>query len=47
MGFMLDDIGGYSHVGGLERDLATSDMLTITVLIPLPLPSTWKTIEEQ
>lgn len=29
-----------SHVGGLERALATSTILTITVLIPLPLPST-------
>jgi len=28
------------QVGGLERAFAISDMLAITVLIPLPFPST-------
>ena len=31
------------HVGGLPMALATSVMLTITVLMPLPLPSTFAT----
>jgi len=30
----------YIQVGGLERAFAISDMLAITVLIPLPFPST-------
>lgn len=30
----------YLHIGGRLRDLAISTMFTITVLIPLPLPST-------
>lgn len=30
----------YLHVGGLCSALATSDILAITVFIPLPLPST-------
>ena len=30
----------YLHVGGLWSALATSDILAITVFIPLPLPST-------
>lgn len=30
------------HVGGRLSAFATSTMLTITVFIPFPLPSTWK-----
>ena len=30
----------YLHVGGLDKALAISGMLTITVFIPFPFPST-------
>lgn len=32
----------FLHAGGLCNALAISTILTITVLIPFPLPSTWK-----
>ncbi len=35
------------HVGGLCNALAISGILTITVLIPFPLPSTWKREEQK
>lgn len=40
----LDFEKGYLHVGGRPIALATSDMLTMTVLIPFPFPSTFAMI---